>query len=170
MIFPSSPLHPRSSFGFTSPRKNGRERQAGDKNRDADELCRGESGVDMIGRIIAAKIFNDGTEDGVDDQVGRKNLAVEFFAAEQPRQENVENQVQRSVVNFRGMNRQRRAGRADKSGLKLLAPRSGAVRKRDGPRQMRRASVTAAVQQADGAAKDAAQRDARREDVGNFPD
>ena len=45
--------------------------------------------VDVVGRIVVAKMFRDGTENRVNNQVGRKNLAVEFFAAEQPREKNV---------------------------------------------------------------------------------
>ena len=83
--------------------KNGASTIPADKNWHADKLRGGQAGVDVVGRIVAPKVFDDGTEDRIDNQIGCKNLAVEFFAAEQPREENVENQVQQRVVNFRRM-------------------------------------------------------------------
>ncbi len=59
--------------------------------------------MDMVGRIIAAEIFHDGAGDGVADEVGGKDLAVEFFAPEQPGQQKVKQKVIQRVINFRRM-------------------------------------------------------------------
>ncbi len=111
--------------------------------------------------IIAAKVFDERARDGVAKQIGRKNLAVEFLAPEQPREKKIKPEVQQRVVNFRRM--QRHVERRSREFVRLR------IGEGDGPRQIRRASVAAAVEQAAGAAKNAAQRDARREHVGGFP-
>ena len=41
-------------------------------------------------------------------EIDRKHLAVEFFAAEQPRKEQIKAKIQQRVVNFRGMHRRGR--------------------------------------------------------------
>ena len=40
----------------------------------------------------------------VADQIQRKNLPIEFPAAEKPREAEIQNQVQQPVINFRRMN------------------------------------------------------------------
>jgi hypothetical protein len=62
-----------------------REREAGDKNRDADPLRRREAEV-VMGLDNRRGSIRQRARDGIAKQIGRKNLAVEFFAAEQPRE------------------------------------------------------------------------------------
>src|SRR5271170_6772619 len=103
----------------------------------------------MVGVVvIAAKIFDARARDGVANEVSCKNLAVEFLAPEQPREEKIQAEVQQRVVNFRRMNWRGRWMERIVSG------------KSDCPRQIAGASVAATVQQTADAAKDAAQRDA----------
>src|ERR1700722_3104523 len=68
------------------------------------------------------------------------------------------------------MHRQRWTVRADESFLKLLVPRGGAVWKLNRPRQIRQASVTAAVKQAARASKKTSQRNAGRKNICSFPE
>src|SRR5450755_172790 len=103
-------FHVRFSFLLSSlwlpPRKNRCESEAGDKNRHADPLRGREAEMVMEIGIIAAEVFDDRARDGVAKQIRRKNLAVEFLAPEQPRQKQIEREVQQRVVNFRRMQRQ----------------------------------------------------------------
>ena len=57
--------------------------------------------------IVAAKRFHNGAGESVAKQVGRKNLTVEFPAAKQPRQPQVECQIQERVIELGWMHRQK---------------------------------------------------------------
>src|ERR1017187_2546532 len=98
---PSSILHFLSSFCLSAAGKNCREEEPGDKNGDACQLSRREAVVDVVRRIITAKKFDDGTEDGVADEIGCEHLAVKFFMLEQPREAEVKGEIQQGIVNFR---------------------------------------------------------------------
>src|ERR1019366_8491114 len=89
---------------FTSAaREEKHQREAGGEHRQTHDLRRSEAVVDVVRRVVAAKMFGDGTEDRVADEIGVEDLPVEFFAAEPPRQREIEDQVQQRVVNFRWM-------------------------------------------------------------------
>src|SRR5580693_9397811 len=90
-----------SAFHFTTPRENCRQRQSRDENGNADELRGRQAEMVVSVVVIAAKIFNNRARDGVADEVGRKNLAVEFLAPEEPREENIQAEIQQRVVDFR---------------------------------------------------------------------
>src|ERR1035437_10183268 len=111
--------------------------------------------MNVVRRIIAAKKFNDGTKDGVADEIGGEHLAVKFFMPEQPGEAEVKGEIQQGIVNFRRM-------------YGCAAGRMVGW-KPDGPRQAARAAVATAIQQAADAAKDVSERDARPEHVGGFP-
>src|SRR5258706_4057833 len=155
---PFSILYSLFAFHFTAPRQNGRKCKSRDENGHANKL-RGRQAEMMMGVVVvAAKVFDERTRDGVADEVGRKNLAVEFLAPEQPCEEKIQAEVQQRVVNFRRMHRRGR-------GIKRVVRRET-----DGPRQTAGAAVTTAVEQAADAAKDTAQRDAWCQHVGDFPE
>src|SRR5664280_2234467 len=101
-----NPPGPLSSFCLSAAGEHCREREAGDENGDACQLSRRETVMDLVQWIIAPKIFNDGTENGVANEIGGEHLAVKFFVPEQPRQKKIENKVQKRVVNFRRMHGQ----------------------------------------------------------------
>src|ERR1035437_8309182 len=145
MFFPFSSFYSLSSFWSSAARKEKHQCEAGGEHRQTHQLRRGEAGMNVVGRIIAAKGFGDGAEDRVNYQVSRKNLAVQFFAAEQPREKTVENQIQQRVVNSCRMHRR--------------AVRFVVGRKMDCPRQIARATVATAVQQTADAPENTAQRD-----------
>src|SRR5271170_5040603 len=127
-------------------RQNRREREAGDKNRHANPLRGREAEVIMEIGIIAAEIFNERTRNGVAKQISRKNLAVEFFASEQPSQKNIKCKVQQSIVNFGRMDGQRQIMFTDESLLILLPPGIRTVWKANGPRQSAHPPVATAVE------------------------
>src|SRR5665213_1876162 len=145
----------------SSSRQNCREREAGDENRHANPLRRREAEVVMQLGIIAAKVFDKCADDRIAEQVSRKNLAVKFFAPEQPCQKKIKNQIQKPVVNFSRM--QRHIERCSRKFVRLRIGES------DCPRQIRRSSIATTIEQAASAAKKTAQRIARREHVGGFP-
>src|SRR5271157_5936718 len=70
---------------------------------DADQLPGSEPAPIVDRGVIAAINFHEGPEHGIKDQIKGKNLAVEFFAAIEPRQEDVQRQVQKRIINLRGM-------------------------------------------------------------------
>src|ERR1700723_3522090 len=96
--------------------------------------------MNVVGWIIPAKIFHDGAEHGIKDQISRKNLAVKSFPAKQPREKKGKNQVQQRIVNFRWMQ-----GNTKRRSRILFRLRVG---EGDGPGQIARATITAAIQQA----------------------
>ena len=55
--------------------------------------------------IIPAKRFHNGSREGVAEQVGRKNLPVEFPAAIEPRQAQIERKIQERVIKLGRMYR-----------------------------------------------------------------
>ena len=94
---------PFSIHVLLTAREHSREREAGDKNRDAGPLRRREAEMVMEIGVIAAELFDKRARDGVAKQIRCENLAVEFFAPEQPRQKTIETEIQQRVVNFRRM-------------------------------------------------------------------
>ena len=82
-------------------------------------------------RIIAAKIFDERARDGIAKQVGRKNLAVEFLAPEQPCEEKIQSKIQQAIVNLRRMNRH--------AGGRMVGWKT------DSPRQIGWAAITTTV-------------------------
>src|SRR6202789_2618121 len=148
----------RGLFRRGAAREHGRKNQTGDENRDADQLRRGQPGMNMVRRIITAEIFHDGAEDRVKNQVGRKNLAVEFLAAEQPREKDVKHQVQDGVVNF---------GRVQSNaqrGSRILARLR--VREGNGPGQIASAAIATPVEQATDPPETTADRAAGGKNIG----
>ena len=149
-------LTPLSSLPSRT-RENYRQHEPRDKDGHADELRGRESEMVVGVGVVAAKVFDERARDGVADEVGRKDLAVKFLAPQQPGEENVKAEVQQRIVNFRRMHW--RGWRMQRIGLG----------KSDGPRQIAGAAVAAAVQQAADAPEDAAERDARCQHIGDFP-
>src|SRR5690242_14658929 len=160
-FLPSSILHSLSSLfstgaGRRATPENEQQYKSGYDHRNTHHLRRGQPAVDVVRRIVATEVFGNGAENRVANQVKRKNLAIKFPAAEQPREAEIQNQVQQSVINFRRMN--------------AHAMRFMIGGKMNRPRQVAGPAITAAVEQAANATENTAQRNAGGDDVGNFPD
>src|SRR5438552_4814958 len=79
--------------------------QARCENGHAEQLGgREDAPVNMRRRIIAAKRFDECSDEGIKNQVGREDLAVEFFAAVEPGESEVKEQAQTGVIDLRRMN------------------------------------------------------------------
>src|SRR5437879_195593 len=112
--------------------------------------------MNMAFRIIASKQFDDRTSYSIADQISGKDLAIEAFMPIKPRQPAIQRGAQKRVVDLRRMH-------ADPMCLVVGG-------KMNGPRQVARATVTAAVHQAPHPAKDVSKRNTRRERIAEFPD
>src|SRR5947209_17176232 len=99
--------------------------------------------------VIAPEYFHDTADHRVTDQVGCKDLPIEFLTPEQPRQKKIEAEVQTGIVDFGGM---------DRNTMSFVA-----FRELDRPGNVRRLAITTPVKQATDAAEHAAQGDAGRQ-------
>src|SRR5579859_2117894 len=144
-----------SPFWLNALRQDGAEHEADDADGDADQHARGQAIMDMVGWIIAAEIFHERAGDGVADEVGGKDLPVEFFAAEQPGEQEIKQEIVHRVINFRRMHRH--------TGV-LVA--GGKI---DAPRQIGRPAITTAVEKTADTAENIAQGATWREHIGDLP-
>src|SRR5690242_13635928 len=143
MFRPSAPGMFLRSFYQPAMRQHYYQCQADDENGDTDQHARGQTVMDMVGRIIAAEIFHDRAREGITDEVRGKNLPVEFFASEQPGKQEIKQKIVCRVINLRGMHRH--------AGVLV------AGRKLDAPRQIGWPAIAAPVEKTADAAKNVAQ-------------
>ena len=128
--------------------------------------------MDMVRRIITAEIFHERAGDGITNEVGGEYLTVEFFASEEPGQQEVKQEIIHTVIKLGGMHRQRRGigSHARKPLLILGIPRIRMIWKLHCPRYIRRATKTAAIEKTADPTKKVSQSNTGREHVGSFPD
>lgn len=135
-----------------------KEKHTYGQDSDADELPRADPAAEVIltRRVISPEQLDKRPDDRVAHQVGSKNVPVEFLAAIQPGQRQVEPKVEQRFVDLRGMHMSRVSG---VSGRKL-----------DGPGEIGHPAIATAVHQTTDPAEGMAQSDAWSQRVGHFPD
>src|SRR5213080_1272381 len=135
-VFPTAVGPASSSSGAFMARLRQRAAQREEKNQTGNENS--ETDQVRLGRpaavehlIIASEEFHERPQHSISHQVRGEHLTVEFAALEQPRQEEIQRDVQQRFVNFRRMN-------SHAAGLVILG-------KMDRPRDAGRRAVAATV-------------------------
>src|SRR5256885_14103230 len=107
-------------------------------------------------RVIAPKHLDERSRAGVANEISGEYLTVEFFAAIEPCEKDVQTQVQQGIINLRWVDRSGGSiGRMCGVGRRIsYCPGQGAF-----------APITTAVQQATDSAEDISESDARGHDV-----
>src|SRR5208282_5462077 len=95
--WPSSILRSLCPFRLAL-RQDGAQYEAGNENGEADQHARRKAVVNMVGRVITAEVFHERAGDGITDEVGGEDLSVEFFVPEQPRQQEVKQDVIHRII------------------------------------------------------------------------
>src|SRR5205823_1170364 len=93
-------LDSAGGFGGEQPREHPKQEQAKGEDADAHQLGGRDPAVEIILRIIAAKRLNQGTQDGVTNEEGRKHLPLKFSVAKEPGQKNIQQEVERRIINL----------------------------------------------------------------------
>src|SRR5581483_9973858 len=92
-VFP--PLSATLGFHYNVTGQQEKEQQPADNDADADHLGGGGHAAKImrIRRVIAAEIFHERTQQCITNEVRGKHLAVEFFAAIEPGEKAIEDEI-----------------------------------------------------------------------------
>jgi len=114
----------------------------------------------LIGRIIAAEYLHKRAQNRVAHQISRKHLPIEFLSPVQPRQSQIQTKAQKRFINLCRMNWRRELS----NWMCIMA-----FGKTNRPTQAACSSITTSIHQTADPPKHITQRDARSQNVRQFP-